>query len=136
MKDINWIYFGVFIDTFSKLKNLKVIQDNGIEIPDNWKIYNHHMTIAFNNKSKLSNELYVFYQDMIGNKATLTVDGIGVSDKAIAVRVRWVGPIANKIAHVTIATPLDGKPVNSNFITNWLDIQPYKINGKFEQFAK
>jgi hypothetical protein len=135
-KAINWVYLGVFIDISSKLKNLKALDEYNITIPENWKRFNHHMTIAFNNGSKLSNELYAFYRDMMGNKAILTIDGIGVSDEAIAVRVRWVGPMANKIAHVTIATPPNGKPVNSNKITKWFDIQPYKISGKFEQFAK
>ena len=45
-------------------------------------------------------------------------------------------PIANKIPHITIATPPNGKPVNSNKITKWFDIEPYTVNGKLGHFAK
>lgn len=136
MNKIKWIYFGVFINDVSKLENLKALQENNIEIPEDWKMFNHHMTIAFNNCTETANKLYEAYSDSLGKHTALIIDGIGVSDDAIAVRVRYDSPIANKTPHITIATPKNGKPVNSNFITNWIDIKPYTINGTFEQFAK
>lgn len=136
MNNIKWIYFGVFINEVSKLENLKALQENNIEIPEDWKMFNHHMTIAFNNCTETANKLYGVYSNSLGKHTALIIDGIGVSDDAIAVRVRYDGPIANKTPHITIATPKNGKPVNSNFITNWIDIKPYTISGTFEQFAK
>lgn len=132
------IYFGVFIshDEYSKLAILKLLQDNNIKIPDGWKMYNHHMTIAFNNGSQEFNNLYNIYKDTLGENIRLYVDGIGVSDDAIAVRINWTAPIANKIPHITVATPPNGKPVNSNKIANWTDVTPITIYGKFGQFAK
>lgn len=35
-----------------------------------------------------------------------------------------------------MATPQNGKPVNSNKITNWFDIEPYEIQGTINVFEK
>ena len=138
MNKIKWIYFGVFLNEVSKFRNLKALQDNGIIIPDDWKMFNHHMTIAFNDGSEKNQKLYDAYSSFFGTTKKLTIDGIGISDDAIAVRVNYgnILPIANKIPHITIATPHNGKPVNSNKITKWVDIEPYTINGKLGHFAK
>ena len=136
MKENKWIYFGIFIDTKSQLRNLKALNDNEIEIPNDWKRFNHHMTIAFNNGSEESQSLYELYKPQMGKKASLLINGIGVSDDAIAIRVVFNAPKLNKIPHITIATPPNGKPVNSNKITKWFDIEPYTISGVLEQFVK
>ena len=136
MANNNWVYFGVFIDENAKHLNEIAIEKQGMDIPFNWKTFNHHMTIAFNNGSEEAKSLYNYYQIYLEDPTmknpitALVIDGIGISDEAIAVRVRWNLPIANKIPHITIATPLDGKPVNSNKITKWYDIKPYTITGK------
>lgn len=136
MKINNWIYFGVFIDENAKHLNEIAIEKQGIDIPFNWKVFNHHMTIAFNNKTEDAQNLYDVYKHTFGKTITITVDGIGVSDDAIAVRIKFNGPIANKIPHITIATPQTGKPVNSNYITKWYDIEPYDITGTLNEFTK
>ena len=89
-----WIYFGVFLDSISKAKNLSALETNGIVIPNDWKRFNHHMTIAFNDGSKEVYDLYKYYQIYLENPSmetdiTLTINGIGVSDDAIALRVDW-----------------------------------------------
>jgi 2'-5' RNA ligase len=136
MKTNNWIYFGIFIDENAKRLNEIAIDKQCIDIPYNWKIFNHHMTIAFNNKTEDAQNLYDVYKHTFGKTITITVDGIGVSDDAIAVRVQFNGPIANKIPHITIATPQTGKAVNSNYITKWFDIEPYDITGTLNEFTK
>ena len=133
---VKWIYVGVFIDTFAKMANLKALVENNVVIPDDWKLFNHHMTIVFNNGSQEAEDLYDEVKKNLGKKKHLIVTGIGVSDDAIAVRVIGDMPMANKIPHITIATPKNGKPVNSNYITKWIDIEPYTICGTIEQFAK
>ena len=135
MRD-NWIYFGVFLPTISQEFNLQMLERNGIEIPYGWKIYNHHMTIAFNDKTERSQKLYDSYSKYFGKQVKLVIDGIGFSDNALALRVAYDEPIANKIPHITIATPQNGKPVNSNRIKKWIDIKPYGIVGKIQEFAK
>ena len=136
MKTNNWIYFGVFIDENAKHLNEIAIEKQGMDIPFDWKMFNHHMTIAFNNKTEDAQNLYDVYKHTFGKTITITVDGIGVSDDAIAVRIKFNGPIANKIPHITIATPQTGKPVNSNYITKWYDIEPYDITGTLNEFTK
>ena len=136
METINWIYFGVFIDDMSKKKNLQAIKENNVVIPEEWKMFNHHLTIAFNNKTEDAQNLYNVYKHTFGNVISITVDGIGVSDDAIAMRVNFNNPIANKIPHITIATPPNGKPVNSNKITEWFDIEPYEIKGTITALIK
>lgn len=136
MKTNNWIYFGVFIDENAKHLNEIAIEKQGMDIPFNWKMFNHHMTIAFNNKTEDAQNLYDVYKHTFGKTITITVDGIGVSDDAIAVRIKFNGPIANKTPHITIATPQTGKPVNSNYITKWYDIEPYDITGTLNEFTK
>lgn len=136
METINWIYFGVFIDDMSKKKNLQAIKENNVVIPEEWKMFNHHLTIAFNNKTEDAQNLYNVYKHTLGNVISITVDGIGVSDDAIAMRVNFNNPIANKIPHITIATPPNGKPVNSNKITKWFDIEPYEIKGTITALTK
>lgn len=137
----NWIYFGVFLDGMAKAKNIHALEMNGVKVPESWKWFNHHMTIAFNNGSEEAQKLYHYYEYYLDEvegdtEFTITVDGIGVSDEAIAMRVRYDIPIANKVPHITIATPQKGKPVNSNNITNWVDIEPYSITGVLKSHKK
>lgn len=132
----NWIYFGVFLDKDSKIKILDVIKQYKVNIPTNWKLFCHHMTIAFNNGSDLSKQLLKHYERHLNQSMTLVINGIGISDDAIAVRVDFKHPIANKIPHITIAVPNGGKPVNSNYITKWFDIKPFKITGELNIFKK
>lgn len=136
MEKKNWIYFGVFISDDAKHLNEMAIEKQGMDIPFNWKMFNHHMTIAFNDGSEESQKLFDSYKIHFGKKIKLIVNGIGISDDAIAVRISFKHPIANKIPHITIATPPNGKPVNSNKITKWYDIEPYQITGTIQAFIK
>ena len=132
----NWIYFGVFIDNDAKNKLIKLIDEYNVQIPKNWKKIFHHMTIAFNNGSDESKDLYVKYKHLFGKQFALQVNGIGVSDDAIAVRVNYQLPISNKTPHITIAVPIGGKPVNSNYIKKWFDTKSIIINGTLQEFTK
>lgn len=130
----NWIYFGVFLDSKSKNKLLELTN----KVADqSWKRYCHHMTIAFNNGSELSKHLYNSYKDYFGTEVKITATHIGISDEAIAVKVYFKGNTANKIAHVTLATPQGGKPVKSNYIENWRRLKtPIDLTGTIEEFIK
>jgi hypothetical protein len=130
----NWIYFGVFLDLKSKNKLLELTN----KVADqSWKRYCHHMTIAFNNGSELSKHLYNIYKEYFGTEVNITATHIGISDEAIAVKVYFKGNTANKIAHVTLATPQGGKPVKSNYIENWRRLKtPIDLTGTIEEFIK
>lgn len=71
-------------------------------------------------------------------KANLNITHIGISDKAVAFKVSLQDSefdmcsltllCANKIPHITICTFNDGKPVDSNYITKWYDLdEPIEI---------
>jgi hypothetical protein len=92
------------------------------EIPDGWKKYAHHMTIALGKA--------VEDENLLGSVQTLIVTQIGKSDMVIAVRVEGF-PSKNKIPHVTLAVnPEGGKPFMSNKIEEWKDIEPFEITGE------
>ena len=92
------------------------------EIPDGWKKYAHHMTIALGKA--------VEDEDLLGSIQTLIVTQIGKSDMAIAVRVEGF-PSKNKIPHITLAVnPDGGKPFMSTKIEEWEDIEPFEITGE------
>jgi hypothetical protein len=92
------------------------------EIPDGWKKYAHHMTIALGKA--------VEDENLLGSIQTLIVTQIGKSDMVMAVRVEGF-PSKNKIPHVTLAVnPEGGKPFMSNKIEEWKDIEPFEITGE------
>jgi hypothetical protein len=130
----NWIYFGVFLDERSKERLLSLV--NPI-IDENWKKFCHHMTIAFNNGSEKAQEAYNIYEPHFGEWIYLIATHIGISNDAIAVKVDFAGETQNRFPHVTLATPINGKPVNSNYIKNWQPLKnPIKLFGTFRAFHK
>ena len=121
MKENKWIYFGAFLDDES-VQKLKLLSNDYVK-NKSWKLFCHHMTIAFNNHTLQATELYDYYKLHFGKKVKLVATQIGISDDAIAVKIEYKGKIANKIPHITLATPANGKPVNSNYITDWYDLE-------------
>ena len=112
-------YSAVVLDHESS--ELLLNKFNG-EIPDGWKKYAHHMTIALGKA--------VEDENLLGSIQTLTVTQIGKSDMVIAVRVEGF-PSKNKIPHITLAVnPEGGKPFMSNKIEEWNDIEPFEITGE------
>jgi hypothetical protein len=130
----NWIYFGVFLDERSRERLSSLV--NPI-IDENWKKFCHHMTIAFNNGSAKAQEAYNIYEPYFGEGVDLIATHIGVSNDAIAVKVDFTGETQNRFPHVTLATPINGKPVNSNYIKNWQPLEkPIELYGTFRAFTK
>ena len=112
-------YSAVVLDHESS--ELLLNKFNG-EIPDGWKKYAHHMTIALGKAIEDEN--------LLGSSQTLIVTQIGKSDMVIAVRVEGF-PSKNKIPHITLAVnPEGGKPFMSNKIEEWNDIEPFEITGE------
>lgn len=111
-------------------KNIKIntvrlpvlVRDNG------WKMYCHHMTIQYPGTPE-------FVKPYLKTDQKLEVTHVGVSNKAVAVRV--VGfHSANKIPHITVAVNVrgGGKPVDSNAITDWVPVENGpKLKGTVEE---
>lgn len=109
------LYSAIVLDDDARSHLINVVK-NYVEIPFNWKTIAHHMTIIFN--EGLPNNL----KEDLGKRVPLTLKKIGISNNAIAVEVGGY-PSKNKIPHITIAIPQDGKPFNSNLITDWKPIE-------------
>ena len=128
----NWIYFGVFLDADESERVYNIINSlHGIDIPDDWRKYTSHMTIIYNNKSEIAQAWAKATAPRVGEDVLLKATHVGVSDKAIAIRVNGEMS-ANAIPHITIACSPIGKPVDSNKITNWREIDPFTISGKID----
>jgi len=99
----------------------------GDRTPEGWKVIAHHMTI---NMGELKDKTD------LGKEVVLTVEEVGISDMAMAVKVSGY-PSKNEIPHITIAiNPDGGKPVMSNKITNWQPIKNFMIGGVVTEIKK
>ena len=128
----NWIYFGVFLDADESERVYNIINSlPGIDIPDDWRKYTDHMTIIYNNKSEIAQAWAKATAPRVGEDVLLKAAHVGVSDKAIAIRVNGEMS-ANAIPHITIACSPTGKPVDSNKLTNWREIVPFTISGRID----
>ena len=120
------LYSAVVLDEDSRDKVLALMR-LWVDVPEDWKRLAHHMTIVF--KEGLPEEL----RDDLNEDVTLTVTSIGVSDDAIALGVEGY-PSNNPIPHITLAIPPDGKPVNSNEIEDWREVEDeILLNGKVSE---
>lgn len=128
----NWIYFGVFLDADESERVYNIVNSlPGIDIPNDWRKYTDHMTIVYNNKSEIAQAWAKATAPRVGKDVLLKATHVGVSDKAIAIRVNGEMS-ANAIPHITIACSPTGKPVDSNKITNWRETVPFTISGKID----
>lgn len=135
MKDFK--YFGLFLSKVERDNLLYFLLNNDRYkdyISASKRIYLSHSTLIY--KSHLNDfnlyeisELFVKTNKLIGKDFKLTITGIGISDKAMAFKVKI--PInlicLNTTPHITICTFNDGKPVDSNNITEWENIEPITI---------
>jgi len=109
------LYSAVVLDEDAR-DHLLMLVKNYVDIPLSWKKLAHHMTIIFN--EELPEEL----KDDKDKRVLLHLKNIGISEDAIAVEVEGY-PSTKKIPHITVAIPKEGKPVNSNYITDWIPIE-------------
>ncbi len=116
-------YSAVILDEPSRSRLLNEFRN---VIPEDWKVIADHMTIAFRQGLNSINRL-----DDKDQMVTIYATHLGISDKAIAVRVEGY-PSTNKIAHITLAINVKagGKPVMSNDIENWDKIKKIVLRGK------
>ena len=125
LKEINMPrWSAVVLDEKSKNELINMFKS---QIPDDWEIICHHMTIDFRS---------IVNPELVGKPITLTITHVGKSDKALAVKVSgYEGKTNNAFPHVTIAINRknDGKPKDSNDIKNWTPVSEIiTLNGKIE----
>lgn len=86
------------------------------KVPEGWEMHCDHITIIHSSHKDwmTASKLLLNFKDQ---PVKFTLDGIGISESAIAFKVNTY--TANKISHITIATAPGAKPVESNNIENW-----------------
>ena len=131
----NFQYFGLFLDEETKKGLLDVFltyleEGNSIGYLMN-KIYLDHCTLLHVSQLHGNSEIYNYLNDRIGEKYEIVINGIGISDKAVAFRVAKYSVVCvNEIPHITIATFNGGKPVDSNNIKEWIELdKPIMLMG-------
>jgi len=123
-KQSDVLYSCVLLDGQSKGTLLDKV---GIWIPKDWIVLNHHMTICLGEMKDKSD---------LGKEVLLTVTKLGLSDMALAVEVEGF-PSNSNIPHITIAiNPDGGKPVMSNEITKWQDMESFTVKGVVTEITK
>lgn len=134
MEDL--LYIGLELDDISRKRLLPLLDTDGIEDPDNIKIINHHMTIAF--YTNIPDDIFNWCVDHRGEMIQMTAVKLGASEKAVAVQVDTDAPSTNTIKHITLAVDLSngGKPVDSNYIKEWVSIDPIVLFGKVTFYYK
>lgn len=95
------------------------------------------MTIAFNN-GNIPSDIFEWAKANEGKRFLMNTTHYGTSTKAVAVRVETEVPSANAIKHITLATSknTNGKPVDSNYITNWTPFEGLALYGVVKFFYK
>ena len=106
---------------------------SSFEVPEDWKKFAHHMTMLFGRVKHQVVENYL--QENTGNDVELIATHIGVSSDAMAVKIASDVPTTNDIPHITLAVPPGGKPVKSNDITDWKQLDtPIRLKAKIGAF--
>lgn len=98
------------------------------QIPEDWKVYAHHMTINMGNiKPDMA--------DLLGTFADLVVKSFAINDMVAAVSVDSEISSTNKIPHITVAVNVreGGKPFHSNKLVDWNPVEPIVLRGRLEE---
>lgn len=124
-----FIYAGAELDSASSNLLTKFHKEG-------WRFYGHHMTIHFGART-LPEAIKVWLEANEGKKFPLTVIAVGRSDKAVAVKVQINEiPCSNKTRHITVSISPDGKPVDSNNIKEWQNIEPFQVLTTIKIYTK
>lgn len=121
----NFHYFGLFLDTNTKNKLMNILTDNidyniALNVAD--KIFIDHCTLLHVSQLHGYSEVFNDLNNRLGENIQIKIEGIGISDKAMAFKVVLPKNVysINRTPHITICTFNGGKPVESNNITKWL----------------
>lgn len=125
------VYFGAFLNDESKVLLMEKFGDC---VPDGWRTICNHCTLSFGDPSD-NREVFDYIATFLGKTVEFEVVSIGISDDAIALGVAGNIKSKNTIPHITLAIPPGGKPVNSNKIEDWRDIEGhYTVCGVVDSY--
>lgn len=137
-----WVYYGLFLDTVSRYKLQLFLESSkwNYLYEELSKVILNHCTLLHKNqydKNSFTDNLIKTRLDMYlednNTSVRLSVTHIGISDKTMAFKVSLNKKAhkdlpsiytlcANDIPHITIGTFKGGKPVDSNNITEWHEL--------------
>lgn len=126
----SFLFAGAELDSASSILLMKYHKEG-------WRFYGHHMTIHYGLSTlPKSTEEWLLANE--GKEYSLTVIAVGKSDKAIAVEVAADGdiPCSNNLRHITVSVAPNGRPVDSNNITEWRYIKPFRIKSKITIYER
>ncbi len=96
-----------------------------IAIPNHFEKVCHHCTCNMGKaKDGPAN-------NFIGKNAEMKVIAVSKNSKVVAVKVETNVPSTNQTKHITVAVNrlAGGKPMHSNELTEWTEIEPFIIQG-------
>ena len=125
-------YSGIFLTEESKFKLIDEMKKLTPEIISESKIYCHHMTICLGEDV---NNINLKNKDVV-----LKIIGYSQSRElgVVAVKVETDIIVCGKFPHITVAvnTDVGGKPSKSNDLKDFIEIDPFFIKGKYNQFKE
>lgn len=96
--------------------------------PEGWQVYCHHLTLNMGPITKGENP-----HNLLNTEMKIMATDIGMNAMAVAARCHTSGLVSvNKNPHVTLAVNAHGggKPVMSNDIKIWCNVDPIVLCGK------
>jgi len=133
-KGLSITYSGIILDDESRNLLLSTFIYPNPDFSD-WIKIAHHSTICL---GELPEHMKRYWLD---EEITLTVRELGISDKAVAVKVTGFYTISKpsveegpEFQHITLAiNPIDAKPADSNRIEDWQTVTPLKLRGVLKE---
>jgi hypothetical protein len=127
------LYISIDLDNESRLKLKSFCEPTVQDMFGEDAVYKcHHMTIS--TYKNLDDDILSWCEENEGNEFTLYVDSIGVSDKAVSVAIDVDGVMTKQAyPHITVAVNslVGGRPVDSNYITNFEEVyHNIELHGK------
>ena len=139
--DENFIYWGLFLEDIEKEKLISFLKEKyGVLKNKDINIYLDHCTLFFKTDYKENKDIYHFlkkeFEDNFSKKYPIKITKIGWSDKVCAFGCEVSLPCVNKQPHITICTFGNAKPVESNNIIYWEELESFVIVGTLNKFCK
>lgn len=140
-KNCDFIYYGLFLTDDSRNKLLKKVKRyaDGL-VPEDARLYLDHCTLLhcskINGNEDLKQKLDFWIQSN-HTKFDFNVTAIGRSDKAMAFMTDVNSDMCvNQNPHITIYTFNGGKPVDSNYITEWKTLdEPVHVDAELKKIS-
>lgn len=139
----DWQYYGLFLEKDAKDKLISFLQDSKWDylFEELSKVYLDHCTLLHQAHLKIDSLKGISIKNWLDSllkfgciQTKLLISHVGYSDKAMAFKVIFLPTdfyryeiCFNDTPHITIGIYKDGKPVDSNNITEWHEIEPIEI---------